>query len=283
MPCTPPMRAAATSSIAVDAGHGGQDPGRHRPRRHAREGRDARDRARARRAHQRGSRACARCSRATATSFWSCATASAARGLARADMFVSVHADSIADRSISGRLGVRALRPRRFERGGALVLAERENAADLMGGVRLDDKGSLAAVLLDATQSEIIGVSASAAERVVERARERRRSAQGAGAAGRVRGAQVPGHPVHAGRDRLHLQSRGGAAPEERQPAGAPGRGDRQRHTQLLPAEPPRRHPLQAAAARNPGQRRGRRRRRRQRPKAACGRVGAVQPQRFRL
>jgi N-acetylmuramoyl-L-alanine amidase len=36
-----------------------------------------------------------------------------------------------------------------------------------MGGVRLDDKGSLAPVLLDATQSEIIGVSASAAERVV--------------------------------------------------------------------------------------------------------------------
>ncbi len=33
--------------------------------------------------------------------------------------------------------------------------------------MRLDDKGALAPVLLDATQSEIIGVSASAAERVV--------------------------------------------------------------------------------------------------------------------
>ena len=33
--------------------------------------------------------------------------------------------------------------------------------------MRLDDKGALAPVLLDAAQSEIIGVSASAAERVV--------------------------------------------------------------------------------------------------------------------
>jgi hypothetical protein len=36
-----------------------------------------------------------------------------------------------------------------------------------MGGVRLDDKGSVDPVLLDPTQGEIIGVSASAAERVV--------------------------------------------------------------------------------------------------------------------
>ena len=39
--------------VAVDAGHGGQDPGAHRPRRHARKGRDARDRARARPRHRR--------------------------------------------------------------------------------------------------------------------------------------------------------------------------------------------------------------------------------------
>jgi N-acetylmuramoyl-L-alanine amidase len=49
----------------------------------------------------------------------------------------------------------------------ARVLAEHENAADLMAGVPLDDKGALAPVLLDATQSETIGVSASAAELVV--------------------------------------------------------------------------------------------------------------------
>ena len=42
--------------IAIDAGHGGQDPGRHRPRRHAREGRHARDRPAAGRSHRRGGR-----------------------------------------------------------------------------------------------------------------------------------------------------------------------------------------------------------------------------------
>jgi N-acetylmuramoyl-L-alanine amidase len=86
--------------------------------------------------------------------------------LARADMFVSVHADSISDRSISGA-SVYVLSVHGASSEAARWLAERENAADLMGGVRLDDKGALAPVLLDATQSEIIGVSASAAERVV--------------------------------------------------------------------------------------------------------------------
>jgi N-acetylmuramoyl-L-alanine amidase len=86
--------------------------------------------------------------------------------LARADMFISVHADSIADRSITGA-SVYVLSVHGASNEAARWLAERENAADLMGGVRLDDKGALAPVLLDATQSEIIGVSASAAERVV--------------------------------------------------------------------------------------------------------------------
>jgi N-acetylmuramoyl-L-alanine amidase len=86
--------------------------------------------------------------------------------VARADMFISVHADSIADRSITGA-SVYVLSIHGASNEAARWLAERENAADLMGGVRLDDKGALAPVLLDATQSEIIGVSATAAERVV--------------------------------------------------------------------------------------------------------------------
>jgi len=86
--------------------------------------------------------------------------------VARADMFISVHADSIADRTISGA-SVYVLSVHGASNEAARWLAERENAADLMGGVRLDDKGALAPVLLDATQSEIIGVSATAAERVV--------------------------------------------------------------------------------------------------------------------
>jgi N-acetylmuramoyl-L-alanine amidase len=82
-----------------------------------------------------------------------------------ADMFVSIHADSIADRSVSGA-SVYVLSAHGASSEAARVLAERENAADLMGGV-LEDKGELRPVLLDAAQSEIIGVSATAAERVV--------------------------------------------------------------------------------------------------------------------
>jgi N-acetylmuramoyl-L-alanine amidase len=84
---------------------------------------------------------------------------------AHADMFVSVHADSIADRSISGA-SVYVLSVHGASSEAARVLADRENAADLMGGIPVDNS-PLGAVLIDATQSEIIGVSASAAERVV--------------------------------------------------------------------------------------------------------------------
>jgi len=84
---------------------------------------------------------------------------------AHADMFVSVHADSIRDRSVSGA-SVYILSAHGASNEAARVLAERENAADLMGGV-LEDKGALTPVLIDAAQSQIIGISATAAERVV--------------------------------------------------------------------------------------------------------------------
>jgi len=83
-----------------------------------------------------------------------------------ADLFISVHADSIADRSISGA-SVYVLSVHGASSEAAKVLADRENAADLMGGIPIDDKGPLGAVLIEATQSEIIGMSAGAAERVM--------------------------------------------------------------------------------------------------------------------
>jgi N-acetylmuramoyl-L-alanine amidase len=84
---------------------------------------------------------------------------------ARADMFVSVHADSIADRSVSGA-SVYVLSVHGASSEAAKVLADRENAADLMGGIPLDDS-PLGAVLVDAAGDQIIGMSATAAERVV--------------------------------------------------------------------------------------------------------------------
>src|SRR4029079_7206919 len=85
---------------------------------------------------------------------------------AKADIFVSFHADSIRDRSITGA-SVYVLSEHGASSEAARWLAERENTSDLVGGVRLEYKVALGPVLLDAAQSEIIGVSASAAERVV--------------------------------------------------------------------------------------------------------------------
>jgi N-acetylmuramoyl-L-alanine amidase len=85
---------------------------------------------------------------------------------AHADMFISVHADSIGDRGVSGA-SVYVLSVHGASSEAARWLAERENAADLVGGARSDDQGALEPVLIDLAQNEIIGVSASAAQRVV--------------------------------------------------------------------------------------------------------------------
>ena len=86
---------------------------------------------------------------------------------ARADLFVSIHADSIRDRSVSGS-SVYILSPRGASDEASRWLAERENASDLIGGVSLDDKdGVLASVLLDLSQTASISASMTAAERVL--------------------------------------------------------------------------------------------------------------------
>jgi N-acetylmuramoyl-L-alanine amidase len=87
---------------------------------------------------------------------------------AKADLFISIHADSIRDRSITGA-SVYVLSERGASSEAARWLAERENAADLMGGVKLDDKDeSLASVLLDLSQTASLSASMTAAERVLE-------------------------------------------------------------------------------------------------------------------
>jgi N-acetylmuramoyl-L-alanine amidase len=88
--------------------------------------------------------------------------------VAKADMFVSVHADSIRDRSVSGS-SIYVLSDRGATSEAARWLAERENAADLIGGVSLGDKdSSLASVLMDLSQTASISASMSAAERVLD-------------------------------------------------------------------------------------------------------------------
>jgi N-acetylmuramoyl-L-alanine amidase len=84
-----------------------------------------------------------------------------------ADLFVSIHADSIRDRSIDGS-SVYILSQRGATDEASRWLAERENASDLIGGVSLEDKSDvLASVLLDVSQSVSLSASQAAAERVL--------------------------------------------------------------------------------------------------------------------
>jgi N-acetylmuramoyl-L-alanine amidase len=85
-----------------------------------------------------------------------------------ADLFVSVHADSIRDRSIDGS-SVYILSQRGASDEASRWLAERENASDLIGGVSLENKDDvLASVLLDVSQSASLSASQAAAERVLK-------------------------------------------------------------------------------------------------------------------
>jgi len=72
---------------------------------------------------------------------------------ARADLFVSIHADAFKKSSVRGS-SVFVLSPRGASSEFARLLADSENASDLVGGVTLSDKDDmLASVLLDLSQS----------------------------------------------------------------------------------------------------------------------------------
>lgn len=84
----------------------------------------------------------------------------------RADMFVSIHADAFNDARARGS-SVYVLSRRGASSEAARWLAEKENAADLVGGVSLDDKDDvLASVLLDLSQSATQHASLEAAGQV---------------------------------------------------------------------------------------------------------------------
>ncbi len=71
----------------------------------------------------------------------------------KADLFVSIHADAFRDRRVRGS-SVYVLSSRGASSEAARWLADKENAADLVGGVKLEDKDDmLASVLLDLSQT----------------------------------------------------------------------------------------------------------------------------------
>ena len=86
---------------------------------------------------------------------------------AKADIFVSIHADAAENRSATGS-SVYVMSTRGASSQRARWLADKENAADLIGGVKLADIGdTLKSVLLDLTQSGQMKASSDAANHVL--------------------------------------------------------------------------------------------------------------------
>ena len=87
---------------------------------------------------------------------------------ARADLFVSIHADAFHKATAQGS-SVFVLSTRGASGEAARWLADRENASDLVGGVSLDDKdNTLARVLLDLSQSATMKASDDVANHVLD-------------------------------------------------------------------------------------------------------------------
>ena len=85
---------------------------------------------------------------------------------AKADIFVSIHADAAENRDATGS-SVYVLSTRGASSQRARWLADKENASDLIGGVKLASGDTLKSVLLDLTQSGQMKASTDAAHHVL--------------------------------------------------------------------------------------------------------------------
>jgi N-acetylmuramoyl-L-alanine amidase len=88
---------------------------------------------------------------------------------AQADFFMSIHADAYRDASATGAT-VYVLNEKGATDEAALRLAQRENASDLIGGVSLADTDqTLARVLLDLSQNAALSASTAAGQRLIKK------------------------------------------------------------------------------------------------------------------
>ena len=156
----------------------------------------------------------------------------------QADLFVSIHADAFREPSARGS-SVFALSESGATSAAAKWLAQKENAADLIGGVNLDGRDPvLARTLLDLSQTAQISDSLKVGRQMLDGIGTINALHKAVRRAGGLRGAEGAGHSVDPGRDRVHLQSRRGAEAAQRPPAGEIRRVDGRRHPALLRREP---------------------------------------------
>ena len=86
----------------------------------------------------------------------------------KADVFVSIHADAFKDHRVKGS-SVYVLSKRGASSEAAKWLAKRENAADLLGGVPLDNKEKMVkSVLLDLSQTASLDASIDIADKILK-------------------------------------------------------------------------------------------------------------------
>jgi len=153
--------------IAIDAGHGGEDPGAR-----GRSGKYEKDlvlsiarRLEKKIQNQRGMRAVMI---RKGDYFVSLNGRKKIARKNKADMFVSIHADSFKNSKARGA-SVFALSSRGASSEAARILAQNENAADVIGGVDFDESDSLlTSVLLDLTQTGTIETSLSLGDKVLK-------------------------------------------------------------------------------------------------------------------
>jgi N-acetylmuramoyl-L-alanine amidase len=152
--------------IAIDAGHGGQDPGAS-----GRKGTREKDitlaiarKLKARVDDEPGMRAILT---RDGDVFVPLRERIVRASKQQADIFISIHADAVRDRNVTGS-SVYVLSAGRATNEASRMLADRENAADLMGDLSLENKDNvLASVLLDLSQGASMSASNEAADKVL--------------------------------------------------------------------------------------------------------------------
>ena len=154
--------------IAIDAGHGGEDPGASGPGR-VREKNVVMAIARDLEALLKADKGFSPTLIRSGDYYISL---KGRRDLARkrqADLFVSIHADAFKRKEAKGA-SVYALSTRGATSTAASYLAQRENSADLVGGVRLSDKDDvLAGVLADLSMTSTLDTSLKLGDQVLRR------------------------------------------------------------------------------------------------------------------
>ncbi|MEC4747966.1 N-acetylmuramoyl-L-alanine amidase [Methylomicrobium sp. Wu6] len=164
---TPASRNGRNIVVAIDAGHGGEDPGAHGP-----EGTEEKrvvlaiaQKLAALINGQKGMRAVLV---RKGDYYVDLRKRMEIARAANADLFISVHADAFKRSDVKGA-SVFTLSNRGASSEAARWLADSENTADLVGGVRLDDKEEvLASVLLDLSQTATLEASNNVASHVLK-------------------------------------------------------------------------------------------------------------------